>query len=133
MTRRQNNSQWTGCTAAHPTAKNSECKNSLENFSSRFFGIQTAFSSLMSSKGPNYQRRVSLISAGAIEGHFEGKTPRCGKVTKGVMFLQDNTPAHRALITQKKLAYLGFHYFDHLPYSSDLAPSDYHLFHGLKK
>jgi len=28
------------------------------------------------SKGPNYQRGVLLIPAGAIEGHFEGKTPR---------------------------------------------------------
>jgi len=31
-----------------------------------------------------------------------------GKFTKGVLFLHDNTPAHRALATQKKLAYLGF-------------------------
>jgi hypothetical protein len=30
------------------------------------------------------------------------------KVTKGVLFLQDNAPAHRTLATQKKLAYLGF-------------------------
>jgi len=30
----------------------------------------------LSSKGPNYQHGVLLISAGAIEGHFEGKTPR---------------------------------------------------------
>jgi len=30
----------------------------------------------LSSKGPNYQRGILLISAGAIEGHFEGKTPR---------------------------------------------------------
>jgi len=30
----------------------------------------------LSSKVPNYQRGVLLISAGAIEGHFEGKTPR---------------------------------------------------------
>ena len=30
----------------------------------------------LSSKGLNYQRGVLLISAGAIEGHFEGKTPR---------------------------------------------------------
>jgi len=28
-----------------------------------------------SSKGPNYQRGVLLISAGAIEGYFEGKRP----------------------------------------------------------
>jgi len=40
---------------------------------------------------------------------------------------------HWALATQKKLAYLGFHCLDNLPHSSDLAPSDYHLFHGLKK
>jgi len=32
----------------------------------------------LSSKGPNYQRGVFLISAGAIEGHFEGKTLREG-------------------------------------------------------
>jgi len=55
------------------------------------------------------------------------------KVTKGVLFLHDNAPAHRALATQKKLAYLGFQCLDHPPYSPDLAPSDYHLFHGLKK
>jgi histone-lysine N-methyltransferase SETMAR len=39
----------------------------------------------------------------------------------------------RALATQKKLAYLGFQYLDHPPSSLDLAPSDYHLFSGLKK
>ena len=54
-------------------------------------------------------------------------------VTKGVLFLHDSAPACRALATQKKLAYLGFHCLDHPPYSTDLAPSDYHLFPGLKK
>ena len=58
---------------------------------------------------------------------------RRGKVTKGVLFLHDNAPAHQALATQKKLAYLGFQYLDHPPCSPDLAPSDYHLFPGLKK
>ena len=51
----------------------------------------------------------------------------------GVLFLHDNAPAHRALATQKKLAYLGFQCLDHPPYSPDLAPSDCHLFPGLKK
>jgi histone-lysine N-methyltransferase SETMAR len=50
-----------------------------------------------------------------------------------VLFLHDNSPAHRALATHKKLAYLGFQFLDHPPYSPDLAPSDYHLFPGLKK
>jgi histone-lysine N-methyltransferase SETMAR len=55
------------------------------------------------------------------------------KVTKGVLFLRDNAPAHRALATQKKLAYPGFHCLDRSPHSPDLAPLDYHFFPGLKK
>ena len=61
------------------------------------------------------------------------KEKRRGKVTKVVLLLHDNTPAHRPLATQKKLAYLCFQCLDHPPYSPDLAPSDYHLFPGLKK
>ena len=79
-------------------------------------------------KGPNYQRGLLLISAGAVEGHFEGKTPRGGKVTTRVLFLHDSALAHRAHATQKKLAYLGFQCLEHPPYSPDLAPSVYHFF-----
>ena len=43
--------------------------------------------------------------------------------------MHNNALAHRALATQKKLAYC----LDHPPYSLDLAPSDYRLFPGLKK
>jgi hypothetical protein len=43
----------------------------------RFFGIKTS-SHWLSSKEPNCQCRVLLISADAIEEHFEGKTPREG-------------------------------------------------------
>ena len=44
MTRRQSNNQWSGGIAAHPAPKNSECKNRLENFSPRFFGIKASSS-----------------------------------------------------------------------------------------
>jgi len=50
-----------------------------------------------------------------------------------VLFFRDIAPARRALATHKKLTYLDFHCLDHPPYSPDLAPSDYHLFPGLKK
>jgi len=60
------------------------------------------------------------------------KEKRRGKVTKGVLFLHDNAPAHRVLVTRKKLAYMGFQCLYHPPYFPDLAPSDYHLFLGLK-
>jgi len=133
MTRRQSNNQWSGGIAAHLAQKNSECKNPLENISPRFLGSRRHPPHWLSYKVPNYQRGVLLVSAGANEGHFEGKTPRGGILTKGVLFFHDNVPAHWALATQKKLAYLGVHFLDHPPYSLDLAPSDYHLFPGLKK
>jgi len=60
------------------------------------------------------------------------KEKRHRKVTKGVLFLHNNAPAHLALATKKKLAYLGFQCLDHPPCSPDLAPSDYHLFPVLK-
>ena len=47
--------------------------------------------------------------------------------------MHENAPAHRALATQKKMAYLSIQCLDHPPYSPDLAPSDYHLFPELKK
>jgi len=55
-----------------------------------------------------------------------------GKGTKGVLFFHYNDPANHAIVTQKKLAYLGSHCLDHPPYSPYLAPSHYHLFPGLK-
>jgi len=84
----------------------------------------------LSSKGPNYQRGLLLISSGATEGYLKEK--RREVFTKGFLLLHHNTPAHGALATQKKVAYLGFQCLDYPPCSPDLAPSDYHLFPGLK-
>ena len=75
MTRRQSDSQWSGDIAAQPAPKYSECKNMLEKISPLFLGIKTASSHWLSSKGPDYQRRVLLVYAGVIEIHFEGKIP----------------------------------------------------------
>jgi len=47
-----------------------------------------------------------------------------GKVTKCVLFLHDNAPAHRTVATETKLAYLDFQYLDQPPFAPDLAPSD---------
>ena len=50
------------------------------------------------------------------------KEKRRGKFTKGVLFLHDNAPAHRALAAQKKLAYLGFQCLDHPTLFSGSGP-----------
>ena len=49
------------------------------------------------------------------------------------VFVSLHVLARRALAIQKKLAYLGFQYLDHPPYSPEMTPSEYHLFRGLKK
>jgi len=66
-----------------------------------------------------------------LKGSLKEKRHR--KIIKWVLFLHENAPAHRALATQKKLAYQGSQFLDHSLYSPDLAPSDYHLFPGQKK
>jgi hypothetical protein len=55
------------------------------------------------------------------------KEKRPWKVTKEVLFLHNNAPAHRALATQKKLAYLGFQCLNklchHVPHYDGCASS----------
>jgi len=117
MTRRQSNYQWSGGIAAHPAPKNSD-------------GI-LLIDYLPQGQTINAEYYSSLLMQ--LKDILKEKRPRHGKVTKGVLFLHENAPAHQALATQKKLAYLGFHCLDRPPYSPNLAPSDYHLFPGLKK
>ena len=92
MTRRQSINQWNSSITAHPAPKNSECKNPLEKFSPRI--LQTI----------NAEYYSSLLVQ--MKDILKEKCRR--KVTKSDLFLHDNAPAHRALATQKKLAYLDF-------------------------
>jgi len=110
MTRRQSNNQWSGGIAAHPAPKNSECKNPLGNFSRRFFlGGGDQDGTLLIDYLPKAQTiNAEYYSSLLLQLRDILKEKRHGKVTKGILFLHDNAPAHRALATQKKLAYLGF-------------------------
>ena len=111
-----------------PRPKNSECKNPL----ALIFGDQDGILLIdYLPKGQNINAEYYSSLLVQLKDILKGK--RHGKVAKWFLFLHDNAPAHRALATQKKLAYLNFHCLDHPPYSPDLAPSDYHLFPGLKK
>ena len=48
-----------------------------------------------------------------------------------VYFLHDNARPHTSNVTNEKLQTLGWQMVPHLAYSSDLAPSDYHLFRSM--
>jgi hypothetical protein len=91
-----------------PSPKKLRAQKSAGKFWPRISAIKTAFFSLITFRRarPKYQRGVLLTDAGAIEGHFEGIMPRL-EVTKGVLFLHDNAPAHRALVTLNKTGLPG--------------------------
>jgi len=133
MTRRQSNNQWSDGIAAHTAPTNSECKTPLEKFSlASIFWDEDGI--LLTDFLPKSQTtKAEYYSSLLVQLKDILKEKRRWKFTKVVLFLHDNAPAHRALATQKKLAYLGFQCLDHPPYSPDLAPSDYYLFPGLKK
>jgi len=92
MTRRQSNNQWCDDIAAHPAPKIPSAKIRWKISRLDFLGSSRHPLHWLSSKGPNYQRGVLLNSADVIEGHFDWKTPRGGKVTNIGLFLHDNDP-----------------------------------------
>ena len=76
MTRRQSRSQWSGGIAAHPAPKIPSAQIRWKSSRHDFLGSRCHPPNWLSSKELNYQGGVLIISAGAIEGHFEGKTSR---------------------------------------------------------
>jgi hypothetical protein len=53
-------------------------------------------------------------------------------LTKGVVLLHDNVRPHTAACKNALIKLFSWEIFDHPPYSSDLVPSDYHLFNKMK-
>ena len=61
------------------------------------------------------------------------KEKRRGKLAAGVLLLlHDNAPVHKSRVAQAAICECKFEHLNHLPYSPDLAPSDYYLFRNLK-
>ena len=75
-------------------------QNPLETFS-------PWFSHWLSSKGPNYQRGVLLICAGAIQGHFERKTPTRREGHQGGHVLVHQWPDSPGTCSPKETGQLG--------------------------
>ncbi|UYV65895.1 hypothetical protein LAZ67_3005835 [Cordylochernes scorpioides] len=50
---------------------------------------------------------------------------------KGLILLHDNDRHHVSMILQKELNELGHETLDHLPYSPDISPTNYHFFRHL--
>ena len=57
---------------------------------------------------------------------------RQGKLTHGVLLLQDNATAHTSQVAMTAATECGFTIYPHPPYPPDMAPSDFYLFPKLK-
>ncbi|GFT16886.1 hypothetical protein TNCV_3193531 [Trichonephila clavipes] len=53
-------------------------------------------------------------------------------LSKGVLLLDDNARPHTSRMPRDLIESFGLGVFDTASYSSDLAPSDFHLFRSLK-
>ncbi|UYV66979.1 K02A2.6-like, partial [Cordylochernes scorpioides] len=60
------------------------------------------------------------------------KEKRRGKLSRKIVFHQDNAPSHRSLQAMAAIYDSGFELLPHAPYLPDLSPSDFHLFPHLK-
>ncbi|UYV71407.1 hypothetical protein LAZ67_8003034 [Cordylochernes scorpioides] len=61
------------------------------------------------------------------------KERKRGKLSRKIVYHQDNAPSHRSLQAMTAIYDSGFEFLPHAPYSPDLALSDFHLFPYLKK
>ncbi|UYV72456.1 hypothetical protein LAZ67_9003230 [Cordylochernes scorpioides] len=73
-----------------------------------------------------------LNKAQTITGNYYAKFRR-GKLSRKIVYHQDNAPSLRSLQAMAAIYDSGFEILPHAPYSPDLAPFDFHLFPHLKK
>ena len=119
MTRRQSNNLWSGDITAHPAPQKFRVQKSARKvFASIFWDQDGIILTDYLPKGQNINAKY--YSSVLVQ-------------LKGILKEKRQCPGSPALATQKKLASLDFQGLDHPPCSPDLAPSDYHLFPGLKK
>lgn len=132
MIQRQNSNQCNGSTLAQQDQRNFALKNLLEKFWLQYFGdsrgviLVDYLDKGKTMTGECYSSLLQKVREKIVENRRE-------MVCKGVLFLQDNAPAHKSQFAMSKLRDLGFELVELPPYSPDLAPSDYYLFSKLKK
>ena len=66
------------------------------------------------------------------ETHKERIMGKGAEIDDGLL-QQDNSRPHTSAVTTDAIERLGFTVLPHQVYSPDLSPSDFHLFHKLKK
>ena len=114
-----------------PAPKNSEYKNPLEKFSPQFFGIKTASSSLIIFPRAKLSTQSITHLCWCNWSTFEGKILREGH--QGGLVLAQQCPGSLGTCNPEETGLPGLQMSWSPTLFPDLAPSDNHLFPGLKK
>ncbi|UYV76471.1 hypothetical protein LAZ67_14000466 [Cordylochernes scorpioides] len=87
------------------------------------------------SGSPPPKKAKTVPSAGKLWCMSFGnpREKRRGKLSRKIVYHQDNAPSHRSLQARVAIYDSGFELLPHAPYSPYLAPSDFHLLTHLKK
>ena len=75
------------------------------------------------------RRRTQLIR---LKRAIAEKGPKYATRHEAIIFHHDNARPHVAIPVKNYLENSGWEVLSHLPYSPDLAPSDYHLFRSMQ-
>ena len=85
----------------------------------------------------DYLEQGRTVNGAYYEGelkrlHQEIAKKMQGKLTRCVLLLQDNAPAHTSQVVMTAVTECGFEILPHPPYSTDMAPCDFYLIPKLK-
>jgi len=79
------------------------------------------------------ESRKTINAAHYVQTLLKLRCALCDKCPgRKVILRHNNARPHTALLTLEKIENMGWEVLPHLPYSPDLAPSDYHLFGFVK-
>ncbi|CAG4977612.1 unnamed protein product [Parnassius apollo] len=117
--------------ASSPTPKNSKFQVRRERLASVFWDAQGIIMVEYLEKGATITGSYYADQIRRLPEDIKEK--RRSKLRAGVLFHQDNAPAHKAAVAMAAIQETGFELLEHPPYSPDLAPSDFYLFPRLKE
>ena len=119
-----------GSTLAHPLLRNVRVSSAGKVMTSIFWDSQGIImvdylEEDRMINGAYYAKELSLLSQ-----DIENK--RRGKLTQGVLLLQDNAPTHTLQVAMAAATKCSFQILPHSPYSQDSVLLDFYLFPNLK-
>ena len=130
LTQSQKCKAFDGSTLAHPPKKFKRASSTGKAMASIFWDSQGVIMIYYLQQGRTINGAYYAAELRHLRQEIARK--RRGKLTRGVLLLQDNASARTSQVAMTAATECGFQVLPHPPYSTDMAPSDFYLFPKLK-